>query len=134
MARNGLIRGVVHLKPLTGASQISVALIAGSEECEAWRHISTRVSAGVEPTVCVCSIWELEAVPFRRPWRDGHVTPLSHYTVMGTSTFVATRPGEEKESDMPPSLNQHLSAFIVYLDRAPDFGEKQTIERKEKQR
>ena len=37
---------------------------------------------GGMPTVCVCSIWELEAVPFRRPWRDGHVTPLSHYKSM----------------------------------------------------
>jgi hypothetical protein len=40
-------------------------------------------------------------------------TPLGHYTVMGTTTFVAVIPNE--------SIQQHLSAFVVYLDRAREF-------------
>jgi hypothetical protein len=56
------------------------------------------------------------------------LTPLGHYTVMGTSTFVAAKPGQEKESDDQPALKQHLSAFVIYLDKAPEFGAKQTVE------
>jgi hypothetical protein len=43
-------------------------------------------------------------------------TPLEHYTVMGTSTFVA-----EKVVDGSMSLDQHLSAFVVFLQRAEEF-------------
>jgi hypothetical protein len=49
------------------------------------------------------------------------LTPLAHYTVMGTSTFVAGPP--EVESDAVQNLKQHLSAFVIYLDRVPEFGE-----------
>jgi hypothetical protein len=43
-------------------------------------------------------------------------TPLSHYTVMGTTTFVAVK----RDGDSP-TQEQHLSAFVVYLDRAPEY-------------
>jgi hypothetical protein len=42
-------------------------------------------------------------------------TPLGHYTVMGTTTFVAVLPNESRQQQ------QHLSAFVVYLDRAREF-------------
>ena len=58
-------------------------------------------------------------------------TPLGHYTVMGTTTFVSTTPREiEKTELIPPGVTrvdppgpqqQHLSAFVVYLDRAREF-------------
>jgi hypothetical protein len=55
-------------------------------------------------------------------------TPLGHYTVMGTTTFVAqtavTTPFDEKPGDAGTGgvvQNQHLSAFVVYLDRAREF-------------
>jgi hypothetical protein len=48
-------------------------------------------------------------------------TPLGHYTVMGTTTFVASVP--------PESQQQHLSAFVVYLDRAREFPAKATEEK-----
>jgi hypothetical protein len=51
------------------------------------------------------------------------LTPLEHYTVMGTSTFVAAPPGDD--SGAAQNLKQHLSAFVVYLDRAREFGEKE---------
>jgi hypothetical protein len=55
-------------------------------------------------------------------------TPLGHYTVMGTTTFVATTPAPLPEDKQPGDFgtggmvqNQHLSAFVVYLDRAKEF-------------
>lgn len=39
-------------------------------------------------------------------------SPLGHYTVMGTTTFVQA--GQQS--------GQHLSAFVVYLDRAQEFS------------
>lgn len=46
-------------------------------------------------------------------------TPLGHYTVMGTTTFV-----ESKGNQQGPiqAKEQHASAFVVYLDRAPEFA------------
>jgi hypothetical protein len=55
-------------------------------------------------------------------------TPLGHYTVMGTTTFIGQadaplpddrQPGEVGTGDVVQ--NQHLSAFVVYLDRAREF-------------
>jgi hypothetical protein len=55
-------------------------------------------------------------------------TPLAHYTVMGTTTFVGQaevpspidrQPGDSGTSSVVQ--NQHLSAFVVYLDRAKEF-------------
>jgi hypothetical protein len=46
-------------------------------------------------------------------------TPLAHYTVLGTTTFVAHDPIVGGESQAKP--RQHLSAFVVYLDRAREF-------------
>jgi hypothetical protein len=47
-------------------------------------------------------------------------TPLAHYTVMGTTSFVV---GRDQPSSEEPQLqqDQHLSAFVVYLDRAKEF-------------
>jgi hypothetical protein len=44
-------------------------------------------------------------------------TPLAHYTVLGTTTFVAY----DLNADEGPNPRQHLSAFVVYLDRAKEF-------------
>jgi hypothetical protein len=49
------------------------------------------------------------------------LTPLAHYNVLGTTTFVDEPQGGGTE--------QHLSAFVVYLDRAREFGEKKTTEK-----
>ncbi len=43
-------------------------------------------------------------------------TPLGHYTVMGTTTFVAVIRDEDSTQQQ-----QHLSAFVVYLDRAREY-------------
>jgi hypothetical protein len=51
------------------------------------------------------------------------LTPLSHYTVMGTSTFVTAPSGDN--SGAAQDLKQHLSAFVIYLDRSREFGEKE---------
>jgi hypothetical protein len=55
-------------------------------------------------------------------------TPLGHYTVMGTTTFVAQTPAPLPDDRQPGDVgtggvvqNQHLSAFVVYLDRAREF-------------
>jgi hypothetical protein len=55
-------------------------------------------------------------------------TPLGHYTVMGTTTFVAQTPAPSPDDKEPGDVgtvgvvqNQHLSAFVVYLDRAREF-------------
>ncbi|HEY3391221.1 MAG TPA: secretin N-terminal domain-containing protein [Lacipirellulaceae bacterium] len=55
-------------------------------------------------------------------------TPLGHYTVMGTTTFVAQAPAPLPDDSQPGDVgtggvvqNQHLSAFVVYLDRAREF-------------
>jgi hypothetical protein len=45
------------------------------------------------------------------------LTPLAHYTVMGTTTFVAPA------KDATVGKVQRLSAFVVYLDRPKDFGD-----------
>jgi hypothetical protein len=46
-------------------------------------------------------------------------TPLGHYTVMGTTTFVAQRDAPDGEG--ASQQQQNLSAFVVYLDRAREF-------------
>jgi hypothetical protein len=46
-------------------------------------------------------------------------TPLGHYTVMGTTTFVGTTPPNKAATQSPQG--QHLSAFVVYLDKSPEF-------------
>jgi hypothetical protein len=56
-------------------------------------------------------------------------TPLGHYTVMGTTTFVATKTVNTKEGDLDEVQNQHLSAFVVYLDRAREFPAQDTKKR-----
>jgi hypothetical protein len=80
--------------------------------------------------------------PGERPSRQGAqlggsiYTPLGHYTVMGTTTFVATNlgstpEGREVPNEIPPrtTQQQHLSAFVVYLDRAREFPAKATEEK-----
>ncbi len=55
------------------------------------------------------------------------LTPLAHYTVMGTTTFVESSlesPHPGVEPKVKP-VRQHLSAFVVYLDRAPEFPAEQ---------
>jgi hypothetical protein len=47
-------------------------------------------------------------------------TPLAHYTVMGTTSFVVDRDQSGSE-EQQPQQDQHLSAFVVYLDRAKEF-------------
>ncbi|HEX4414782.1 MAG TPA: secretin N-terminal domain-containing protein [Lacipirellulaceae bacterium] len=44
------------------------------------------------------------------------LTPLGHYTVMGTTTFVAAA------HDNDTGHAQRLSAFVVYVDRPKDFS------------
>ena len=44
------------------------------------------------------------------------LTPLGHYTVMGTTTFVAAA------HDNDSGHAQRLSAFVVYVDRPKDFS------------
>jgi hypothetical protein len=44
------------------------------------------------------------------------LTPLGHYTVMGTTTFVAAAHGSDT------GKAQRLSAFVVYVDRPKDFS------------
>jgi len=53
------------------------------------------------------------------------ITPLAHYTVVGTTTFVATKlqPAEGGRGKVVADRNQHLAAFVVYLDKAREFGE-----------
>jgi hypothetical protein len=80
-------------------------------------------------------------------------TPLGHYTVMGTTTFVATTSnstvgGENSPDAMLDQLRgerwrrtssdgpalqqeQHLSAFVVYLDRAKEFPAQNTLRKSE---
>lgn len=48
-------------------------------------------------------------------------TPLAHYNVLGTTTFVDEPQGG--------AMQQHLSAFVVYLDRAREFSEKKATEK-----
>jgi Bacterial type II/III secretion system short domain len=52
------------------------------------------------------------------------ITPLAHYTVVGTTTFVATKlePAEGGRGKIVAGRNQHLAAFVVFLDRAREFG------------
>jgi hypothetical protein len=54
------------------------------------------------------------------------ITPLAHYTVVGTTTFVATKlePAEGGgRGKVAAGRHQHLAAFVVYLDRAREFGD-----------
>ncbi len=46
------------------------------------------------------------------------VTPLDHYTVLGTTTFVCAETKSEEEGPRA----EHLSAFVVYIDRAKEFA------------
>lgn len=49
-------------------------------------------------------------------------SPLGHYTVMGTTTFVENAAGQNPAEDATRRKpKQRLSAFVVYLDRAPKF-------------
>lgn len=48
-------------------------------------------------------------------------TPKGHYTVMGTTTFVATSRTVTEDGIPKEKQQQHLSAFVVYLDRARTF-------------
>jgi hypothetical protein len=49
-------------------------------------------------------------------------TPLAHYNVLGTTTFVATSPADANSPQ--PYPRQHLSAFVVYIDLARGFSDK----------
>jgi hypothetical protein len=51
-------------------------------------------------------------------------SPLGHYTVMGTTTFVGERTVPSAEGGVTTQARQHLSAFVVYLDRAREFPAK----------
>jgi Bacterial type II/III secretion system short domain len=58
-------------------------------------------------------------------------TPLAHYNVLGTTTFVATSPADANSPQ--PYPRQHLSAFVVYLDLARGFSDKSLgVEKKSK--
>lgn len=57
------------------------------------------------------------------------LTPLAHYNVLGTTTFVDERKLPQPGGDTLIEPEQHLSAFVVYLDRAPEFGEKKSAEK-----
>ena len=46
------------------------------------------------------------------------VTSLDHYTVLGTSTFVGPQAADDKGGGQA----EHLSAFVVYVDRAKGFA------------
>jgi hypothetical protein len=60
--------------------------------------------------------------PVRQGQLGGSInTPLGHYTVMGTTTFVATSDSKTDPTTGGGSTEQHLSAFVVYLDRAREF-------------
>jgi hypothetical protein len=48
-------------------------------------------------------------------------TPLGHFTVMGTTTFVRTDWQAPHEVNEAAPLRQHLSAFVIHLDRAREF-------------
>lgn len=54
------------------------------------------------------------------------VTPLDHYTVLGTTTFVGPV-GDGKEGEQ----SEHLSAFVVYVDRAKGFAGDGSAEKSE---
>lgn len=47
-------------------------------------------------------------------------TPLRHFTVLGTTTFVEP-PEVNEDGHVGKQPQQHLSAFVVYLDRAQEF-------------
>jgi len=51
-------------------------------------------------------------------------TPLGHYTVMGTTTFVDSPLQTDPKGPAP--MKQHASAFIMYLDKAPEYPAKAT--------
>jgi hypothetical protein len=60
--------------------------------------------------------------PVRQGQLGGSIyTPLAHYTVMGTTTFVATSDSKTDPATGTGVTEQHLSAFVVYLDRAREF-------------
>jgi hypothetical protein len=60
--------------------------------------------------------------PVRQGQLGGSIyTPLAHYTVMGTTTFVATSDTKTDPATGGGATEQHLSAFVVYLDRAKEF-------------
>jgi hypothetical protein len=89
------------------------------------------------------------SVPGRAGWRQvqqgqlsGSIfTPLGHYTVMGTTTFVAETDAPVPDDKLPGDdgtsgvvQNQHLSAFVVYLDRAREFPAEAQAEDRNEQR
>jgi hypothetical protein len=52
------------------------------------------------------------------------LTPLGHYTVLGTTTVLATDMAAEPATGAPygeAQQQQHLAAFVVYLDAAREF-------------
>jgi hypothetical protein len=51
-------------------------------------------------------------------------TPLAHYNVLGTTTFVDENAVSQADGSVGSERVQHLSAFVVHLDRAREFGEK----------
>ena len=46
-------------------------------------------------------------------------TPLGHYTVMGSTTFLSTK--AKSSNSQPTDQEQHLSAFVVYLDKPAEY-------------
>jgi hypothetical protein len=63
------------------------------------------------------SLSELESKNSPSSQLSGSIlTPLAHYTVMGTTTFVAQQGDAGGDGRV-----QRLSAFVVYLDRPKDF-------------
>ena len=59
-------------------------------------------------------------------------TPLAHYNVLGTTTFVDENAVSQSDGSVGSERVQHLSAFVVHLDRAREFGEKPPALRKRK--
>ena len=57
------------------------------------------------------------------------LTPLAHYNVLGTTTFVQDRKTPQPGGDTLVEPEQHLSAFVIYLDHPREFGEKKKEER-----
>jgi len=52
------------------------------------------------------------------------LTPLAHYNVLGTTTFVQDRKTPQPGGGVIVEPKQHLSAFVIYLDHPREFGEK----------
>lgn len=58
------------------------------------------------------------------------ITPLAHYNVLGTTTFVNMEDGpQQPDGTVQRGPVQHLSAFVIYLDHPRGFVEKKTTEK-----